>query len=229
MRIVGIDPGALGAFTVLEVDKTNGQIKLIETEAFPLISIGRKRAVNGREFKQDRTRINGALLAERIRSFAVDKAYIEDVHSMPFQSGQFQFGFNVGLVHGILHSLNIPVQAVSPQAWKSIYPLHPIRTRERDKGAASLNVKQATKNAARRVASQLFHENRDSFKLIKDDGKAESALLAVYALYKFHPTIRIPLPEDAPKPKNKYELHMNKINNSVAVWIPSKATLARED
>lgn len=48
-------------------------------------------------------------------------AYIEKVHAMPSQgvTSMFTFGFNTGVVHGIIGSMGIPLHIVTPQQWKS--------------------------------------------------------------------------------------------------------------
>lgn len=47
-------------------------------------------------------------------------ACIEAVHSMPKQgvSSSFKFGFVTGILHGIIRTMNIPLETVTPQAWK---------------------------------------------------------------------------------------------------------------
>lgn len=72
-----------------------------------------------------------------------------------------------GVLKCALAWFRIPVELVRPHIWK-----------------AALNV-PADKNAARRRASETFPENADQWKLAKDDGKAEAALLAWWGYGKF--------------------------------------------
>ena len=69
-----------------------------------------------------------------------------------------------GILKGALIWRDIPFHEVRPVDWKQ-----------------SLNV-STDKNKARQRASEFFPDNADQWKLAKQDGKAESALLAWYAM-----------------------------------------------
>lgn len=69
-----------------------------------------------------------------------------------------------GVIKGALSWRSIPVQTVRPSVWK-----------------ASLNV-PADKSAARRRASEFYPDCADQWRLAKQDGRAEAALLAWYGL-----------------------------------------------
>lgn len=94
-----------------------------------------------------------------------DYVFIEDVWSSP-QMGvvsAFSFGRNLGILEGAGASRAIMTK-VRPQDWK----------------AATKTPKD--KNEARRRAMQLFPCCFDLFQRVKDDGRAESALLCFYGL-----------------------------------------------
>src|SRR5699024_10877515 len=101
--ILGIDPGCSGALVIL-----NKHGSFENYLAMPLIKIGKK------------SRINGAAVADFIRTFPITHAYIEQVGAMPGQgvSSMFTFGHAAGVVEGIVQGLNIPYTLVTPQAWK---------------------------------------------------------------------------------------------------------------
>ena len=97
-------------------------------------------------------------------------AYVEAVHSRPRQAGQFNFGLNTGIVHGMLYANFIPFTLVQPQAWKAAYGIKRVGD----------EVKAAKKTEAREIAARLFPEMAHEFKRVKDDGVAEAALIALY-------------------------------------------------
>lgn len=69
-----------------------------------------------------------------------------------------------GVIKGALQWLDIPVHEVRPADWKR-----------------SLNI-PADKNAARQRASEFFPAAADQWPLVKDDGKAEAALIAWFGM-----------------------------------------------
>ncbi len=72
--------------------------------------------------------------------------------------------YNFGILKACLSIRGIPAIEVTPQKWK-----------------ASLNV-ASNKDEARRRASDFFPDYADQWKLKKHDGRAESALIAWYAM-----------------------------------------------
>lgn len=102
MRIIGIDPGAIGAIVTLERDMP------IEWEMMPTMKVG------------SATRVNAAALAEIIKRSPGAEVFLESVHSMPGQgvSSTFNFGHSCGTIAGVLGALNVRVTLVQPQAWK---------------------------------------------------------------------------------------------------------------
>jgi crossover junction endodeoxyribonuclease RuvC len=97
-------------------------------------------------------------------------AAVELVSSMPRQAGAFNFGVSAGVVHGVLGALGVPMALVSPSVWKGATGLH------RMSGESQADVK----SRARSLAQKLWPEQAGLFARVKDDGRAESALLARY-------------------------------------------------
>jgi len=91
-------------------------------------------------------------------------AIIEQVAAMRGQgvTSMFRFGQSYGATQMAVASHKIPMQFVTPAKWKSYLGL------SRDKGVS------------RSLASQRFPKQADLFKRVKDDGRAEAALLALY-------------------------------------------------
>lgn len=91
-------------------------------------------------------------------------AIIEQVAAMRGQgvTSMFRFGQSYGATQMAVAAHKIPMQFVTPAKWKSYLGL------SRDKGVS------------RSLASQRFPKQADLFKRVKDDGRAEAALLALY-------------------------------------------------
>jgi len=94
-------------------------------------------------------------------------AVIEDVGAMPGQgvTSMFNFGYSAGILVGVCAGLGIPTVLYRPAVWKR---------------AAGV---PADKGAARQMAQRLWPGCRD-FDRVKDDGRAEAALLARWVAMK---------------------------------------------
>lgn len=93
-----------------------------------------------------------------------DHAFIEKLTPLPRISGltAFSMGHSEGLIVGMLTSFNIPYTFVRPAQWKKAMQC------------------PKDKDAARQRASQLLPSFSDNWPLKKHDGRAESALIALY-------------------------------------------------
>jgi len=91
------------------------------------------------------------------------KCAIEQVHSMPGQgvSSSFKFGKNFGIALGVVAALGIPLHRVTPQRWK---------------GGMSLLKKD--KDASRQLATEFWPNMSGEWKLKKDNGISDAALIA---------------------------------------------------
>ena len=159
-HVLGVDPGLSGGVAIL-----GAKGSLLDAQPFPTKTVNRK------------TRIDGVALAAMIDLMCPrgrTLAFVENVSSRPRQAGQFQFGVNTGLVHGILYALGVSFELVAPAVWKSIYGIK----RSEDE------TKSDMKTEARRVASAVFPLQAEKFKRVRDDGVAEAALIALYGLKK---------------------------------------------
>jgi crossover junction endodeoxyribonuclease RuvC len=100
-----------------------------------------------------------------VKHYTPDYCFIEDVWSSPQMgvTSAFNFGRGLGIVLGATAACGI-LTLVRPQEWKS----------------ATKTPKD--KNEARRRAQQLFPCAYALFARVKDDGRAEAAILAFYGL-----------------------------------------------
>ena len=153
--IIGVDPGAAGAIAILE--DTGKLVHVFDMPSVEVISGGKAKR-----------RVSPEMLAAELRLYADQGAvaYVEQVGAMPGQgvSSMFAFGQAFGIVLGVLAGLAIPTQTVTPGKWKK---------------ALNLN---AGKDAARAKAAQVWPAHAAEFKRVKDDGKAEAGLIAVWGL-----------------------------------------------
>jgi len=77
----------------------------------------------------------------------------------------FTFGRGLGIVEGVALGAGIPVRWVSPAKWKRALGL------------------SADKGASRRRAIELWPAQSAMFARVKDDGRAEAALIAYWWLH----------------------------------------------
>lgn len=152
--VIGIDPGAKGAIAIL-TDKGD----LVEVWDMPTLEI--------KVGKATKTRISPEVLAEELRNWdSVRAAFMEAVSSSPQMgvSSAFAFGEGFGVVKGVLAALGVPLVLVPPAKWK------------RDMG---LNT---SKDGSRAKAIAKWPGHAGEFKRVKDDGRAEAALIGAWGL-----------------------------------------------
>ena len=148
---LGVDPGIHGAIAVLQ---ENG--RLIDVFDMPITKVK-----VGAGFK---TRIVEARLQEILAPYTDSVGWVERVSARPGQgvSSVFAFGEAYGLVRGVLAGLCIPTHTVAPAVWKKALRLG------------------SNKESSRLMAMEIWPEDARVFKRVKDDGRAEAALLALY-------------------------------------------------
>jgi crossover junction endodeoxyribonuclease RuvC len=151
VRVLGVDPGAGGALAMFDTD-----LQALVVCDMPVARV--------RAGKTLRRQISESWLADILKNYQPDCAWIERVHALPKQgvTSSFSFGVAYGLVRGVLGGLGVPVTLVTPNEWKRAFRLGP------------------DKHEARLIASRLFPQNAQSFIRARDDGRAEAALLALF-------------------------------------------------
>lgn len=111
--------------------------------------------------------VNPALVADLIKQVCnVERVVVENVHSMPKQgvASSFKFGKSFGIVLGVVAALGCPVELVTPTTWKRAMKV------------------TADKETSRRRAIELWPGQAQLFARKKDNGRAEAALLARWAV-----------------------------------------------
>jgi hypothetical protein len=156
--LMGIDPGITGAIAIIDI--SSAVPKFVAVFDIPFYTI----EVKGKK----RKRIETAELSFLLDSYAseVRVALIEEVGTVgtnadPFSA--FVFGFATGIVHGVLVTLQIPIQLVKPAVWK-----------------AGLGLSSDKKESITR-AKKYFPEASKHLTKVENHGRAEAMLLAWFA------------------------------------------------
>lgn len=159
MKILGVDPGINGALALF--DTASGDVQLYRMPITKSTRGGKSRS-----------EIDGYALGALIDDLKpqIKKAIVEQVSGRPGQAGQYQFGLNCGVLHGVLYANFIPLDLVPSNKWKPVVGLR-----------RAINQSKADmKLAARRLATMKWPHLAKEFSRVKDDGVAEAALIAVY-------------------------------------------------
>jgi crossover junction endodeoxyribonuclease RuvC len=150
-RVLAIDPGQKGALAWV-----NLRGDLIQIEDIPLVD----------------NEVNAKLLANLVVAYgSLECAVVERQQAMPPElqgrrqgnASAFKHGTGYGIIIGVLAALNIPTFFIAPSQWK------PGMSLSKDK-------ELSRKKAIDRWPSQAD----EYFKLKKNEGRAEAALLAVF-------------------------------------------------
>jgi len=152
MLIYGCDPGFTGAVALYWTDTGK-----LEVHDMPVMKNPKGKAI-----------LNLHSLLDVFKNEAEEKCMciIEQVASRPGQnsSAVFRFGQGFGQLQMAVAANKLPVQYVTPAKWKKHFGLI-----------------GSDKNASRAIAMDRFPQESDLFKLAKHDGRAEAALLCLYA------------------------------------------------
>ena len=154
--VLGIDPGVSGAIVVMT--PKDGVLVIYDMPTVELrAGKGKRRWVDAHQLKID---------LEYYASFA--HAFLEDVWPRPLDSkiSAFTFGHAVGVVEGVLATLDIPWSPVSPQRW----------TRDLRVGKG--------KDASRSRASELMPAAARLWQGKTQHNRAEAALIGYWGVYK---------------------------------------------
>ena len=162
MNVLGIDIGVTGALALLG----EGGV-LLELWDMPCLHDGPK----------NRRTINAPLLAEIVYKSHCNKAFIEQVGLRPGEGsvGAFAFGDSKGVVRGVLAACAVPALFITPVQWKRVIGLKP--------------GKEGAKDQARAEAIRRWPSQAGRFALVKDDGKADAALIGMAGLIRFNDVI----------------------------------------
>jgi len=145
--IVGIDPGQGGALAFLKDGKV---------EALYDMPVMARVHGKGKE-------VNAYMLCSIFMSHCPGRAVVEAVSAMPGQgvSSMFRFGESLGILKGVLGTLQIPYIMMTPQKWKKV---------------AGLIKKD--KDVSRTLAIQQFPSISDQLSLKKHVGRSDAIWIA---------------------------------------------------
>ena len=154
--ILGIDIGVSGALAL--VDQSG---ELLDVWDMPCLHDGPK----------NRQTINAPLLAEIVYKSHATKAFVERVGPRPMEGpvGAFAFGDCKGVVRGVLAAAAIPTLFIQPAQWKRVVGIAPGTD---------------MKDMARSEAIRRWPAQAGLFARKRDDGRAESALIAIAGLMR---------------------------------------------
>jgi len=151
VKVIGIDPGIAGALVAVD----HGQI--IAWLDMPTITT----TVNGKPKRV----LDGYQIAWWLTEMGqVEKVVVEKVQGVQGSgaTSAFSFGQGVGIIHGILIALQRPWSTVTPQVWTKHYAVG------------------SDKGLHRQAAQRCFPDHAELFMRVKDDGRADAALLALW-------------------------------------------------
>lgn len=149
---VGVDPGLNGAIAFIDSDR----VRVIDTPTKKEFISGKDRTVH---IVEDLWKIVSENCTKK------DSVILEEVSPNPqFGSANFSYGSGVAFWVMAFAGNRIKIHRVRPQVWKREVGI-PFRS---DKGAGRL------------LAQRLFPKDKDLFKRVKDDGRADAALMAYW-------------------------------------------------
>ena len=155
MLIIGIDPGINGAICFFK----NGTV--IDLMDMPTMSVGKK----------NKSQVNGSQIFNEVQKATLNEnkkevlAVIEQVSAMPGQgvTSMFNFGQSFGILKGICSAMSLPMFFVRPAKWKKHF-----------------NLINASKDASRTKAIEIFPYFSTNLSKKKDSNKADAILIASY-------------------------------------------------
>ena len=151
-RTLGIDVGLNGAIALV----VDGE--LVSVVDMPTVTLDR----NGKAKRQ----VSVPELVQVIKDFDPTEAYVEKVFAMAGQgvTSVFSFGRSLGVVEGILGAMKSKTTLGTPQTWQKRMAV------------------TGGKDGSRARAMDLFPEQAQMFKRVKDDGRADAALIAAWGV-----------------------------------------------
>ena len=156
-NVIGIDPGVVGALALVSRDGD-----LIDVADMPVL----------RDGSGGRATVNAPLLAELLARSHGREVVCEFVSARPKEGavGAFSFGRCRGVIEGACAGLGLPIRFLTPPAWKRAIGIPAGR--------------DGAKDAARSEAIRRWPAKAETFARVRDDGRAEAALIALAALMR---------------------------------------------
>ena len=156
-RVLGIDIGSQGAVALL-----TSAGDLVEVVDMPILRDGPKGRPN----------VSAALLADIVVNMQAATAYVEFVSARPGEGAvlAFAFGRSRGVIEGVCGAAGLPVAFLTPSHWKRLVGIAP--------------GKEGAKDAAQSEAIRRWPAHAALFARVRDDGRAEAALIAIAGLVR---------------------------------------------
>lgn len=153
---IGVDPGLSGAIAIYDP-----ALDEVDVADMPVLQIDR----NGKKKNEIDVAALAAFVDDTSKQGTYRLAVIEKVGAMPKQgvTSSFTFGVTWGIALGVLGAHFIRVERIQPRTWQS-----------------AMGVKDG-KDGARLRAQQLFPKQSRLYARVKDHGRADASLMAVYA------------------------------------------------
>lgn len=153
MIVSGIDPGLTGAIARFDA-ATGAMLDVVDMPVFHLIKAGKNSTI-----------IDAYQVADLLAR-TCDHVFVEVQQTRPGQSVQAvsKTFTGYGVLLGVIATIGIPVTHVNSRQWK---------------GALKV---PAAKDGARARASELICNGAAHWPLVKHDGRAEAALIALFGL-----------------------------------------------
>lgn len=174
MLVLGVDPGINGAIALLDTAVTrssNGLISRVHRSRIEVWDYPKLKVTISRKARE-RIDLDATwrLIMDLTLKYDIDLAVLEE----PGRRGQqnagaaVTFGHAAGAIEAFIVAACIPRRYVQPNAWKKAT------------GVPCRGTRKERKDASRLAAKRLFPASSASFARVKDDGRAEAALLAYY-------------------------------------------------
>ena len=150
-RILGVDPGMSGALAVFQPNAASGK-------RWDVIDV----PTSGEDSQR---RVNVIAIADWLKEYKPDFAYVESVAAFPGQgvSSMFRFGRATGAIEAVVACQYIPISLVAPPTWKKFHGL-----------------RGSDKEQSRALAIRKFPELASRLDRHMDQNRAEAALIAFF-------------------------------------------------
>jgi crossover junction endodeoxyribonuclease RuvC len=154
--LIGIDPGVSGAIVVTTGDAS----QILGIRDMPTVECRGKRHISpfGLVSALEELHSDALMAAASLFKPTVIVEHVQGVQQSGATSA-FNFGRGFGVIEGVIAGLGLPCELVRPQVWTKALRV------SRDKGSH------------REAAMRLWPDQADKFSRVKDDGRADAALL----------------------------------------------------
>ena len=154
--LIGIDPGVRGAIVVTTADAS----QILAVRDMPKVEVRGKLHVSPSSLvaSLDEMYSDALMVASSLTKPIVIVEHVQGVQQSGATSA-FNFGRGFGVIEGVVAGLGLACELVRPQVWTKALRV------SRDKGSH------------REAAMRLWPDHADKFARVKDDGRADAALL----------------------------------------------------